>query len=569
MLFNSIEFPIFFGVVFTLYCMMRSRLLWQNVLLLIASYIFYGWWDVRFLFLIVLSTAIDYSTSLMMVRSKISVAKRIQLFAFVTLSAFAFVVVRWSAVQTGWFRVPTGVEWQSVLPDAYDSTGRISVEWLILIATTIGLLLFNVITGTMARWSDVARRRTCLWISMISNLALLGFFKYFNFFAENFAELSQTLLGTAPSQLTLDIVLPVGISFYTFQTMSYTIDVFRGEVEPSDDFIEFAAYVAFFPQLVAGPIERGKHLLPQFRKPRPRLTLDAFSEGGWLIGWGLFKKMAVADRMGFIVNETFSPFDQLSNANPEMLVTPAVPDDGLTLWVALFAFAIQIYCDFSGYTDIARGTAKWMGFDIMLNFNLPYISRSPSEFWRRWHISLSTWLRDYLYIGLGGNRGGRLATYRNLMLTMLLGGLWHGAAWNFVLWGAFHGGLLCLYRAFSVESGAKDPWPRKLMMWSAMFVFTLLGWLLFRARNLATIALFLQSMFLRPFASEQTLLDIRQLLFYAWFLIVFQVLQVVSGKLNPVKDWHWFVQLNVWIFIIMSAFALAPIGKQEFIYFAF
>ena len=549
--------------------MMRGRLSWQNVLLLIASYVFYGWWDVRFLFLIVLSTAIDYSTSLMMVRSKISLAKRIQVFAFVTVSAFAFVVIRWSAVQTGWFRIPTGVEWQSLLPDAYDSTGSISVEWLTLIATTIGLILFNVFTVTMARWSHLARRRTCLWISMISNLALLGFFKYFNFFAENFAELSQTLLGTAPSQLTLDIVLPVGISFYTFPTMSYTIDVFRGEVEPSDDFIEFAAYVAFFPQLVAGPIERGKHLLPQFRKPRPGLTLGAFSEGGWLIGWGLFKKMAVADRMGIIVNQTFNPFDQIPNASSELSMTPAVPDDGLTLWVALFAFAIQIYCDFSGYTDIARGTAKWMGFDIMLNFNLPYISRSPSEFWRRWHISLSTWLRDYLYIGLGGNRGGRLATYRNLMLTMLLGGLWHGAAWNFVLWGAFHGGLLCLYRALGVESNVNDRWPRRLIMWSVMFVFTLLGWLLFRARNLATIGIFLQSLFLRPFASEQTLLDFQYVLFYAWFLIVFQAIQVVTGKLNPVKDWHWFVQLNVWIFIIMSALALAPIGKQEFIYFAF
>ena len=309
------------------------------------------------------------------------------------------------------------------------------------------------------------RKRLLLIVSMVVNLGLLGIFKYYGFFLgglETLLEPLLTSLGMAPDSLRLDVVLPVGISFYTFQTMSYTIDIYRGQMRPTRDFLNFALFVAFFPQLVAGPIERAKHLLPQVEKPRS-LTQDGLTTGAWLIFWGLFKKIVIADNLSPIADQVYADSAQATSA---------------MAYLATVAFAFQIYCDFSAYSDIARGLARMMGFDLMRNFNLPYFATSPSDFWQRWHISLSTWLRDYLYIPLGGNRGGKWATNRNLAITMLLGGLWHGASWNYVWWGAFHGLILIIYNRR--EWPAATAW-RRVVSQIFMFHLTLVGWLLFRS----------------------------------------------------------------------------------------
>ncbi len=315
-------------------------------------------------------------------------------------------------------------------------------------------------------------------LSIAANLSILGFFKYFDFFADSFARLLSTF-GMEADWPTLNIVLPVGISFYTFQTLSYTIDVYRRKLDPTKSFLDFALFVAFFPQLVAGPIVRASHLLPQILRPR-RITSPEIDAGLFLILWGYFKKVVIADNVGLIANQVFGDYGQYQ---------------GIDIVIGTLAFAVQIYCDFSGYTDIARGLCKLMGFDLMLNFRLPYLADSPSDFWQRWHISLSSWLRDYLYIPLGGNRHGELATYRNLMITMLLGGLWHGAAWTFVIWGAYHGVLLCVYRAASDCRhifAVQDSYSRgnstvqssiRALRISIMFGFTLLGWLIFRSES--------------------------------------------------------------------------------------
>ena len=321
----------------------------------------------------------------------------------------------------------------------------------------------------LSRTDDATHRRRWLLLSLCTNLGLLGVFKYFGFFAENFAQLTQACFGWTPSWTTTQIVLPVGISFYTFQTLSYTIDIYRRRLDPEPNLLRFALFVAFFPQLVAGPIERASSLLPQIRTPR-RVTYRNLAVGGWRILWGLFKKVVVADNLAHLVDAVFAP--------------DATPLAGEVL-VATWAFAIQIYCDFSGYTDMARGLASLMGFDLMLNFNHPYLASNPADFWRRWHISLSTWLRDYLYIPLGGNRLGPLLTYRNLLLTMLLGGLWHGAAWTFVLWGAYQGTLLMAHRRLREHLGPPRPSRlRHLLSILGTFLLVLIGWLIFRADSI-------------------------------------------------------------------------------------
>ncbi len=387
MLFNSIAFFGFFAVVYAIYVAVPTRV--QNIVLLVASYVFYGAWDWRFLGLIALSTAIDY-------------------------------------------RCAQAIE-----------------------------------------HSGPAQRRRWLLVSLASNLGILGFFKYCNFFVDSFAGLCAAL-GWSVSTTTLDIVLPVGISFYTFQTMSYTIDVYRGRMPASRDLTVFALYVAYFPQLVAGPIERATHLLPQLAAAR-QLTYAGLRDGGWLILVGLFKKVVVADNMARIVDPVFSGDGSYS---------------GATALLAVYAFALQIYADFSGYTDIARGVSKLLGIELMLNFRRPYFATNPQEFWRRWHISLSQWLRDYLYIALGGNRGGRRKHHRNLMLTMLLGGLWHGASWMFVIWGAIHGALLVLHRLWLQLVGERGLTGLLRLLLAPVlgllfFHAVCLAWIFFRARTIA------------------------------------------------------------------------------------
>jgi D-alanyl-lipoteichoic acid acyltransferase DltB (MBOAT superfamily) len=334
----------------------------------------------------------------------------------------------------------------------------------------LGLIVFStaldyVVGRAMGSATRPGRRRALLLVSLVGNLGVLGFFKYWNFFA---TELVSGLadFGLTVSPLTLDLILPVGISFYTFQSLSYTIDIYRRQLEPEPDFSRFALFVAFFPQLVAGPIVRARHFLPQLRQT-PVLRPSEFESGLWLIFVGLVKKVVIADYLGRTLVDPF-------------WVDPGSYGGVISL-IAVYGYAFQIYCDFSGYSDIAIGTGRLLGFDLGSNFRAPYRSTSPRELWTRWHISLSSWLRDYLYIPLGGNQGGMVATARNLMITMLLGGLWHGASWMFVAWGGFHGLLLAIGR---ILQPADDPalvarWARRLLM----FNLICLAWVMFRSAH--------------------------------------------------------------------------------------
>ena len=339
------------------------------------------------------------------------------------------------------------------------------------------------VAGRIERSDSPSHRRNWLLVSIGSNLGILGMFKYFNFFVTSAAALAESV-GIPWNPVLWDIVLPVGISFYTFQTLSYTIDVYRGSIAPCKRLKDFALYVAFFPQLVAGPIERGTRLLPQIARPR-RLSWDQTVEGGWLILWGFFKKLVIADNLAGFVDSVYA----------------GDAESGADVVIATYAFAYQIYCDFSGYSDIARGLSKLMGFELMKNFDSPYLSTSPSEFWQRWHISLSTWLRDYLYISLGGNRGGSWVTWRNLMVTMLLGGLWHGAAWNFVLWGLYQGAILVLYRVLEQTDSALGRFLNSsfhlpiAIRRVVMFHLICVGWFLFRIDNVALGVSLVRSLF--------------------------------------------------------------------------
>ena len=331
------------------------------------------------------------------------------------------------------------------------------------------------------------RRRRVLAISIVTNLLVLGVFKYFDFFAQSLSD-GLHALGLNASLPLLHVVLPVGISFYTFQSMSYTIDVYRGDLPPERSLMRFALYVAFFPQLVAGPIERATTLIRQVDTVRTVRREDVFW-GFHMVCWGLFKKVVLADNAALVADKVFE----------------ASSPGGVTVLLGVYAFAVQIYCDFSGYSDIARGCAKMMGFDLMVNFNLPYLATNPSDFWKRWHISLSTWLRDYLYIPLGGSRGGAFRTNVNLMLTMFLGGLWHGAAWNFVFWGVFHGTLLCAHRAAQphLARWVSPQTPGAVRLWWLVRVFvffqvTCIGWLLFRAHSAEQIGSMLSALATRP-----------------------------------------------------------------------
>ncbi len=471
MLFNTLVFWAFFSLVYLLYLLFRKHLRAQNILLLIASYIFYGYWDWRFLALLLTSTVLDYFCGLKIYHS------------------------------------PT------------QPAGK---KFLIL--------------------------------SVAGNLTILGFFKYFNFFVESTTWLLQRIGLPAPDYF-LRIALPIGISFYTFQTMSYTIDIYRGKMRPTRDFLNFALFVSFFPQLVAGPIERARHLLPQILNPR-QITPRFLREGIYLIIWGLYKKVVVADNLSRIVDKVFAGHATFY---------------GSEILISLYAFSLQIYGDFSGYSDIARGLGRLMGFDIMLNFNLPYFARNLREFWRRWHISLSTWLKDYLYISLGGNRKGKIITYRNIMITMLLGGLWHGAGWNFVLWGFYWGILLVIYRLIFKPNGIKDRTNRFTGFLSMVVTFHLVtfGYLLFRSTSLNQIISLSSSLFGNFQITPLSIYWLGQLFFFSWFLIVIEVMQFKKGDLDLILHispcWRG-------IFYLILAFMIISFGitgGKEFVYFQF
>ncbi|PIT98255.1 MAG: membrane-bound O-acyltransferase family protein [Candidatus Andersenbacteria bacterium CG10_big_fil_rev_8_21_14_0_10_54_11] len=387
----------------------------------------------------------------------------------------------------------------------------------------VGLIAFSTILdygiGLKLHQTDNRRyRQAWLICSVAINLGVLGFFKYVGFFAANLQHLAATV-GLTLSLPVLHIILPVGISFYTFQTISYTIDIYRHRLNATRNLADFALFVAFFPQLVAGPIERASRLLPQIAANR-RLTDSRITHGTYLILWGLFKKIVVADTLAELVDPVFA-------APP--------PYRAAAVLMALYAFAWQIYSDFSGYTDIARGISKLMGFELMLNFDTPYLAANPQEFWRRWHISLSSWLRDYVYIPLGGSRYGRLATVRNLFTTIVLGGLWHGAAWTFMAWGTYHGLLLLLHRLLQPVLRRSDAithtvWKQRVWLGVRIGIFfhlTLGGWLLFRAESLRQAFVMLASL---EHGLQAQPADLRSALF--------GVALILPVAAMHIKQWH-------------------------------
>lgn len=401
-------------------------------------------------------------------------------------------------------------------------------------------------------------RRAYLVASVGCHLVILGFFKYANFFIDS-AQALLCSVGVNAASTHLDVILPVGISFYTFQAMTYSIDIYRREMEPVRNPIDFALFTAFFPQMLAGPIERATRLLPQMTR-KPAFRVSSFAQGGWLVFWGLFKKVVVADNLAQIVGQVFD--GQTVAAGGEALV-------------ASYAYAIQIYADFSGYSDMARGLAKMMGYELMLNFRCPYFAVNPQDFWRRWHVSLSSWFLDYVYIPLGGNRHGALRTYRNLLLTMLLCGLWHGAGWTFVLWGAYHGILLAGHR---LAAGRKWlPCPRggvwASTWWTVrvlgMFHLACLGWVLFRAESLHHFGRLVVSLGSGLFFSTNAIRWAWQIGILSAPLFLVEALQERSGDTDVVLGLSTVARTAIYAVILAMIVSLGQFGSQEFIYFQF
>ncbi len=465
MLFNSLVFPLFFAVVYLALRLLSGRA--RKPLLLAASYLFYAYWDWRFLSLILVSTAVDF------------------------------------------------------------------------------------VCGRML--DDPARGRRRLWValSVVVNLSILATFKYLGFFVGEFAELLGRF-GVEASLPVLKLVLPVGLSFYTFQSMGYTIDVFRGKVRATRSPFDFALFVAFFPQLVAGPIERAGRLLPQLQRPRA-VTRSDMAEGAQLVLWGYFKKLFVADNLAVLVQRVFQGETGSTS--------------GFLVLLAAYAFTWQLYCDFSGYTDIARGLARMMGVELSVNFRLPFFATSPRDLWRRWHVSLSGWLRDYLYIPLGGNRRGRLRSHAAMMLTMLLGGLWHGANWTFALWGLYHGAALLVQRL--APTWRPGPAGRVLAIVGTFHV-TALGFVIFRAHDLPHLASLLGTLVtsFTPRAGDGAALV--QLAALVAIPLVVELVQYLRGE-----DLRLLIRLPAPVQVALSAILLLAIivlgstHGQKFIYFQF
>ena len=426
------------------------------------------------------------------------------------------------------------------------------------------LLLSTVIDYFTGKYiwlsNDSKVRKKLLLVSLFSNLGILGFFKYFNFFIGSFDNITN-LFGYNLDYLHLNIILPVGISFYTFQTLTYTIDIYRREIKPVNSFIDFALYVSFFPQLVAGPIERAKNLLPQISK-MPTPTLMQFKQGFVLITIGMFKKVLIGDTTGRIVDQIFTQPQYYASSE---------------LLMGLILFSVQIYADFSGYSSIARGTAKWLGIELMENFNQPYLSSNITEFWRRWHISLSTWLKDYLYISLGGNRKGNLRTYINLMITMLLGGLWHGASWTFVVWGGLHGIYLTIHKFIignkkiniSYKFDSYKGFGKFILKVFAVNLLVLVTWLFFRAKTFGDATYFIN----RFINWESGKFDTRVIMITLSFSIVILLIDVFEYYF---KDHEFLLRLKAeyrygfaivcWVMILLYMFQATP---MPFIYFQF
>ena len=476
MLFNSIEFLLFLPTIFILYWFVFNKnLKYQNTLILVSSYVFYGWWDYRFLSLIFLSTIVDY---------------------------------------------------------------------------VIGLSISNQ--------SSKKKQKSLLWGSVLFNLSVLGFFKYYNFFVDSWVELFSSLGYEIKSIWTLNFILPVGISFYTFQTMSYTIDIYRKKLEPTKDFISFASFVSFFPQLVAGPIERASNLLPQILKKR-EFQYDQVIQGLKLILWGMFKKVVIADSLAPIVDDIFSNYQDFG---------------GGTLWLGAIYFSFQIYCDFSGYSDIAIGTSKLLGFELMSNFKFPYFSRNIGEFWRKWHISLSTWFRDYLYIPLGGSQEGKWKSIRNIFIIFLVSGFWHGANWSFIFWGLFHSILFLPtfmfnknrnYTSSIIAANTLLPSLKEFISVGTTFLLVTIGWVFFRSESIGDSFSYLTSMI-------SNINIVTHLSPKINFYILVLVLVDWTQRFDERNLFVTFPKLIFKIFVIICVFLILINFKkesQQFIYFDF
>ncbi|WP_452224247.1 MBOAT family O-acyltransferase [Lacinutrix chionoecetis] len=479
MLFNSLDFAVFLPIVFILYWFIFNKVLKrQNLLLVVASYVFYGWWDWRFLSLIVFSSLVDY---------------------------------------------------------------------------TVGLQL--------NKENKQSKRKLLLWASIVVNLGFLGFFKYYNFFVDNFVE-AFSFFGNKIQPNTLNIILPVGISFYTFQTLSYTIDVYRGKLKPTNKLVSFLAFVSFFPQLVAGPIERATNLLPQFYKKR-QFHYSKAVDGCRQILWGFFKKVVIADTCAEYANQIFNNSADYS---------------GSTLLIGALFFTFQIYGDFSGYSDIAIGTSRLFGFNLKQNFAFPYFSRDIAEFWRRWHISLSTWFRDYLYIPLGGSRGGTWMKVRNTFIIFIVSGFWHGANWTFIVWGFLNALyflplLLAKRNRSNLNVVAQDrqlPNIKETVQMLLTFGLTVLAWVFFRAENVTHAFNYLKGIFNTSLLSIPTIRPSNLIALIIVFIVIEWIgrrqqyaIEMILLKKPRTLRWAFYMVIIAFIFVFSSE------TQQEFIYFQF
>ena len=488
MLFNSFEFLIFLPLVFSIYWAINFNIKYQNLFLVLASYIFYGWWDWRFLSLIIISTLSDFY---------------------------------------------------------------------------IGIAL--------SKYNKQSKRKILLWLSIFINIGLLGFFKYYNFFIDNFVE-AFSFFGKKISPRSLTIILPVGISFYTFQTLSYSIDVYKRKLNPSKDLITFSAFISFFPQLVAGPIERATNLLPQFRVKRT-FKYSTAVDGLRQILWGFFKKVVIADTCAIYANLIFNDYTNYS---------------GIALFFGAVLFAFQIYGDFSGYSDIAIGTSRLFGFNLMQNFNFPYFSRDIAEFWRKWHISLSTWFRDYVYIPLGGSKGSRYNKLRNVFVIFLISGFWHGANWTFITWGLINALYFIPLLFFKknrqnvnlISMDRRLPTSKEFYQIIFTFILVSIAWIFFRSENILNACYYLFLMF-KGLVDKAGLIQVLDLLYFKIGL-VFPITFIVflafewAGRSSKYALEKLFINKKsifrraIYYFIFLSIiFFSMNVEEQEFIYFNF
>jgi alginate O-acetyltransferase complex protein AlgI len=533
MLFHTWPFFVFLLIVLPVFFALRKTQLWLPWLTL-ASYFFYGWWNPYYLFLVFYSTVLDFSLVALMDHCPRE-GQKVDVRARLTRLRFNDRLLQWAFLGA--------------------STGAlaiVAVAWLGPRTLRPTLLALGVLVLLMALGALFSSRRIWLLISLVNNLALLLFFKYARFVAENlnalFSWVHLPLHLPDPSILMpfgFQYLLPVGISFFTFQSLSYTIDFYFGNVRRERHFLRFATFVCFFPQLMAGPIERARHLLPQFDQ-FPPIRLQNFTDGASLFLVGLFKKLALANYLSFYVERVYD--------NPKAYGAPA-------LILATVAFGWQIFFDFSGYTDMARGIAKLMGFNLILNFNNPYMATGLGEFWQRWHISLSSWFRDYVYFPLGGNRDGALKTYRNLFITFFVSGIWHGAAWTFVIWGALHGLGVLITRELERSVFYRERVP-KLLKQAGVFIFVSFTWIFFRAGSLNDAWTIIARIFTAAWQDPQVPLLMLALSALVWlyeFLFESSFRTVLQNGL---------VRVGVAVFMVVYL-CLCSSGGGAFIYFQF